>query len=335
MTSPTEIARPPAVAAPRLPDLVLAGVHLRLGSLSLARAELEALAGRDLLDDDGVRDLTEARWRTGDLAGAGEGAAAYLEAHPGDVLCLVIAAESQASLGRPGEARRLAGKALEQAGGPLDPIFAGMPRSQIWPVDPGMVEEPGTLFDDLHPGPVAVPRSAGPIAPPVDPALPERLHPTGPGLWGDDVAGEDATIEPPSPGSLFERAHAALDRGGVADAAAGLTLALRAEPSLAPGVLQLLAGRTEPALLLVRGDAQRIVGHEAEALRDHAAVAAALDAHLFDAAEAEAEADVDVDAGAVDEAAGVEPEGGPEPNGGPELATALDGPGPDPEPRPD
>ena len=290
MTTPTEL-RGPAGADSRAPDLVLAGVHLRLGSLGLARAELETLAGRDLLDDAGVRDLTEVRWRTGDLAGAGEGAAAYLEEHPTDVLCLVIAAESQASLGRPGEARRLAGKALEAAGGPLDPIFAGMPRSQIWPIDPGMTEEPGTLFDDLHPGPAELPRSTAAAVAPVDPALPERLHPHGPGLWGDDIAGEDAPIEPLSAGSLFERAHAALDRGQTADAAAGLTLALRAEPSLAPGVLQLLAGRSEAALVLVRGDAQRIVGHEAEALRDHAAVVAALDADRFAEVEAEAEAD--------------------------------------------
>ena len=38
-------------------DLVLAGLHLRLGALALARAELETLAGRDALDDDGLTDL--------------------------------------------------------------------------------------------------------------------------------------------------------------------------------------------------------------------------------------------------------------------------------------
>src|SRR5437868_1333336 len=99
----------------RDPDLVLARVHLLLGSLSLARAELETLAGRSDLDDDGIRDLAEARWRTGDIAGAGEAAAAWLESHPDDILGLVIAAEAQAALGRPAEARRLAGRALERA----------------------------------------------------------------------------------------------------------------------------------------------------------------------------------------------------------------------------
>ena len=57
--------------ATRDPDLILARLHLRLGSLALARAELETLAGRDALDADGLVDLAEARWRTGDIAGAG------------------------------------------------------------------------------------------------------------------------------------------------------------------------------------------------------------------------------------------------------------------------
>ena len=95
------------------------------------------MAGRNELDDDGIRDLAEARWRTGDTTGAGEAAAAYLAAIPDDVVALVIAAEAQAELGRPGEARRLAGMAMEGADGSLEPIFAGMRRSSIWPVDAG------------------------------------------------------------------------------------------------------------------------------------------------------------------------------------------------------
>ena len=104
----------------RAADLVLARLHLRLGSLGLARAELETLAGRNALDDEGIRDLAEVRWRTGDLAGAGDAAAAYLASQPDDVLALVIAAEMQAHLGRPGEARRLAGRALAASAGPID-----------------------------------------------------------------------------------------------------------------------------------------------------------------------------------------------------------------------
>ena len=60
-----------AESTTRAADLVLARLHLRLGALALARAELETLAGRDALDDDGLTDLAEVRWRTGDLVGAG------------------------------------------------------------------------------------------------------------------------------------------------------------------------------------------------------------------------------------------------------------------------
>ena len=67
-----------------------------------------------------------------------------------------------------------------------------------------------------------------------------------------------------------------MEGGRPGQAAAGLALALRADPTLAPQVLDLLAGRSEPVLALVRGDAHRIVGHEAEATRDYAAAVAAM-----------------------------------------------------------
>ncbi|MEJ7749541.1 MAG: hypothetical protein WKF56_09575, partial [Candidatus Limnocylindrales bacterium] len=101
-------------------DLVLAGVHLRLGSLSLARAELEALAGGDGLDAAALVDLAEVRWRTGDLTGAGEAAEAALENGTGPLLALIVAAEASAARGRPSEARRLAELALAAAGGSID-----------------------------------------------------------------------------------------------------------------------------------------------------------------------------------------------------------------------
>jgi tetratricopeptide (TPR) repeat protein len=272
--------------APRQPDLVMARVHLRLGSLGLARAELETLAGRDLLDDDAIRDLAEARWRTGDLAGAGEAAAAYLETQPDDILALVIAAEAQADLGRPTEARRLAGQALDRASGSLDPLFAGMPRSQIWPIDPGAAAMPaGVLFDDLHPGPLptaatgngAVAGPAGEDEPevhaPLDPGVPAVIV-GGRSLWGDDEPMLAAASLDPT--SLFHSGRVALEAGQIQEAATALILALRASPGFAPAILDLLAGRGEPLLVLVRGDAQRIVGREAEALRDHAAAASGL-----------------------------------------------------------
>lgn len=280
------LTEPAAVDADeRAADLVLARIHLRMGSLGLARAELESLAGRNLLDDEAIRDLAEVRWRTGDLPGAGEAAAAYLESKPDDVLCLVIAAELQASLGRPGEARRLAGRALTKTHEPIDKIFAGMPRSPIWPIDPTAPIEPiGTLFTDL-PGlawpatgergsdsgagtAAAAAASASAEAPPVSPA------PDGPGLW--DAHGGTLAATLPSAAELMRRAKTAVEAGRPGQAAAGLALALRADPSLALQVLDLLAGRQEPVLALVRGDAHRIVGDEAQATRDYAASIAAM-----------------------------------------------------------
>src|SRR5438045_2795027 len=130
-------------------DLRLARLHLRMGSFELARAELESLAGWGELDDDSLLDLAEARWRTGDLEGAGDAARAYLATGREDVLGLVIAAEAIAAMGRPGEARRLAAQALERSELPLDRLFAGMPRSAVWPHDPSDPgEQAGTLFGD-------------------------------------------------------------------------------------------------------------------------------------------------------------------------------------------
>ena len=134
--------------ATRDPDLVLARLHLRLGSLALARAELETLAGRDALDEAGLLDLAEARWRTGDIAGAGEAAVAALDEEEGPLLALVVAAEAAAARGRPTEARRLADKAMEAAAGSIDALFAGMPRAAVWPPDAAAPPpSPTTMFD--------------------------------------------------------------------------------------------------------------------------------------------------------------------------------------------
>ena len=127
---------------------MLAHAHLRLGSLALARTELETLAGLGRLDTPGLVDLAEVRWRTGDLAGAGEAAAVALRGDEEHPVALLIAAEAAAALGRPSESRRLAARAMANATGSIDAIFAGMPRSAAWPPD---ADEPPptapTLFD--------------------------------------------------------------------------------------------------------------------------------------------------------------------------------------------
>jgi hypothetical protein len=83
----------PGLADPPLRpiDLALARTHLRLGSLALARAELETLAGVGELDGAGQVDLAEARWRTGDLGRAGEAAVVALATVGDESLALVIA----------------------------------------------------------------------------------------------------------------------------------------------------------------------------------------------------------------------------------------------------
>ena len=264
----------PADAADRAADLVLARLHLRLGSLGLARAELESLAGRNALDDDGIRDLAEARWRTGDLAGAGEAAAAYLELKPDDVLALIISAELQSHLGHPAEARRIAARALSEADHAIDEIFAGMPRSPVWPVEPGAPIEPaGTLFAELSPSP-AVPGATSERNDEPAVARPTAIPTAAPGLWEHHL--DTAAPVLPDPGELLARARAAMAADRPGQAAASLALALRAEPSLAPAVLDLISGRSEPVLALVRGDAHRIVGHETEALLDYVAAVAAI-----------------------------------------------------------
>ncbi len=287
-------------------DLTLARVHLRLGCLALARAELETLAGRDELDDAGMVDLAEARWRTGDIAGAGEVASAVLgDGDDGPLITLVVAAEAALARGRPTEARRYSTRAMEDADGRIDDVFAGMPRGPVWPADTTTLHlPPPTLFDvpavELAsvPGPANV--ADGTVAAAVaiaDTAGSERLEPPEPdtiALW--DAAGSEAhpddasmapapiepSLAPPEPmqqvrtdaepdvdagGDAFLMGADALDRGDVPGASAQLALALRLSPALAPSVLEVIGGRSDRELAFVRGDAYRLVGREADARR--------------------------------------------------------------------
>jgi len=226
--------------------LRLATLHLRMGSLPLARAELESLAGRGMLDDAALLDLAEVRWRTGDLAGAGEAANVLIEQGRSDRLALVIAAESVSALGRPSEARRLATRALEVDPGPLELLFAGIPRSLIWPADAPAEGEPQVAADLGEPVPPRV----------VPGAVSARSAP--------------ASLEPPAPtgaAEAFAGGQAALGAGDTPLAALRLGVALRLEQGYARDVLTAIGERaTDPALALVAGDALRLLGRESEAL---------------------------------------------------------------------
>jgi len=244
-------APPPDAAWPHpgRPGLLrVARLHLRIGQLQLARAELEALAGRAVLDEPALLDLAEARWRTGDLAGAGAAAAALVARGRDDGLALLILAESVAAEGRPGEARRLAARALALVKGPLDPVFAGMPRSLIWPQDAPASADPAAAV------------GAGMAAGHAD-------HASG-GRARHAAAADD--LETPASTAAAEAyagGRAALAGGDVGEAALRLGVALRLDPGFAEGVLEAVgAWERDPALALVAGDALRLLGREAEAL---------------------------------------------------------------------
>jgi hypothetical protein len=290
---------PSAPTTQRSPDLVLARLHLRLGSLSLARAELETLAGKDMLDAEGVVDLAEARWRTGDITGAGEAAALVIDDDEGPVLALIVAAEAAAARGRPSEARRLAAKALAAADGSIDTIFAGMPRSPAWPPDPAAPPpSPTTMFDSPHPGRGSggrPPRSSGEpdggvpgvAGPASQDHAGEMATSSGAGLWDDDLAAAaeaeaesaaavDASL--PSGDEALETGRQLLESGDDGGAALQLALVLRIAPALAPAVIDVISDRQDPGLAFVRGDAYRLVGRELDARRAYADAARPPDA---------------------------------------------------------
>jgi len=277
----------------RQADLALARVHLRLGSLALARTELEQLAASGELDGPGRVDLAEVRWRTGDLVRAGEAAMQALNAMDEEPVALVIAAESAAALGRPNEARRLAMRAMDCLGGPVDGIFAGMPRSAVWPAD--AAEPPPTTATLFHQEPISAPaRRAGDDdtlvastlrAAPSDvgtPATAPRAQ--TPGFWDVDGGAEPVAPGLPDPVEELEAAARALAMGALDEAALRFALTLRLAPALAPAVLEATegtlgtggavgSGPAGPALSVVRGDAFRLVGLETEARRAYAMAA--------------------------------------------------------------
>ncbi|HTK46153.1 MAG TPA: hypothetical protein VL749_12475 [Patescibacteria group bacterium] len=126
----------PASDPARIDDLRMARVHLRMGQLALARAELEDLYRRDALDVVGLAVLAEARWRTGEGPAAARAAAAHLDAGGSDDVALCIAAEAMAAEGRPADARALMDRLPASDAATLDALFAGMPRRAFWPAGP-------------------------------------------------------------------------------------------------------------------------------------------------------------------------------------------------------
>ena len=238
-------------------DLRLARLHLRTGLHRIARAELETLAGSGDLDRAGILDLAEVRWRTGDLRGAGEAAAAYLAltaragAAPSGPLAHVIVAEASAARGHLPEAEDAVGAALalyaaagiadDDVPRALDALFSGIEPQAPWPEAALRVDSAAAA--DTLPG---ADRGALAVPAPLDVAEPVRE------LLGE---AEDALLEGDSSGA------------GVA-----LALVLRLDPARAGDVVALLdragadpatAGAVAaPSLALVRGDALRAIGRD-------------------------------------------------------------------------
>ncbi|HET9851195.1 MAG TPA: hypothetical protein VFP56_01660 [Candidatus Limnocylindrales bacterium] len=283
-------------------NIRIATIHLRLGQLTLARAELEDLLGRDALDSLGLAALAEARWRTGDSDAATSAAEAHLETGGTDPVAICIAAEAAAAEGRPGDARVLMDRLPAADAAALDALFAGMPRRAFWPagaVDRTDIDdlrrEQRTFWDapqvqghaDASGGEARATAEPGSETPGVAsravPGPREVLEASG--AWASIAAqmtvGESATRQLAGPrrqkAELDPRAELerARDELGAKPERALLrmALALRADPTIAPAVLDAINLRREPAAALLRGDAQRLLGRhlEAEAAFDAAA----------------------------------------------------------------
>lgn len=243
----------PIIAVERTIEGRLARIHLRGGLIALARSELEVMAGRGALDEPALADLAEARWRSGDLVGAGEAAEAHIGGGGGEVVALVIAAEALAARGRLSDARRLAARALADGDAGLERLFGGQSRSSVWPKagDPGAIEEvvEGAAEEGSEEG--SVQDQARTMA---------RDRETSAGL---PIAVE------------LERLEEDMAAGRIGPAATGLALLLRADHAAAPAILTLAArtaeewsgdGQEAAMLHLVCGDAYRLLGRELEAL---------------------------------------------------------------------
>lgn len=278
-----------AAVAPRDPgeELRLARLHLRLGMLPSARAELEDLAGLGLLDTDGEAALAEARWRTGDLEAAEAPAQAHLDAGGRDAIAAVIAAEAAAAAGRTADARDRMERVARLDAVTLDALFAGMPRRAHWPAaaTPGPAEVPPSTAAAAaaaeiragsggtsggRPRASAVPTPADVLAANADlweeAALAAAAHPQTTGLpavpqrWVEPARARGHADPEVELETARDELASAPERGLLR-----LALVLRLDPTLAGDVLAAVRLRREPAAVVLRGDAQRLLGRHLEA----------------------------------------------------------------------
>jgi hypothetical protein len=295
----------------------LARLHLRGGLVSLARAELETMAGQGTLDGPALADLAEARWRSGDLLGAGEAAQAHIARGGDELMALVVAAEALTAQARTVEARRIAAQVVERTAGDLEPLFAGQPRALVWPRDgvaaPAEEGSWATASTEARPAPeltaIAPVRGEGsPTAGVESPGRPsdspdqtvvERSRPTA----RDSVDGGQHLA---SSGERAQRAVAreleaiewSVEHGHFESLPGRLAIVLQTDPSQAARVLELTetaveliggGGELATELLLVSGDAYQVLGRKEDAAAAYRASARAMEggppADASDAAE--------------------------------------------------
>jgi hypothetical protein len=276
----------PAVARDSDEDERLARLHLGLGMMAMARAELEDLERRGDLDATGRASLAQARWRAGSLEDAGTMAVRHLEAGGTETVAIVIAAEATAGSGNPIDARQLVEQATRTDVSAIDAIFAGMPRHAAWPAavapDAGPAaaarpESPTTASSAAASG---VPVRASAVPTPAD------VLRANAGLWEDagtlpSAAQRAPGAGPAAPGWVEPaRAKGHADPAQELEASSQelleapergllrLALVLRLDPTLAPDVFEAVRMRREPFAAIVRGDAERLMGRHLEAEAD-------------------------------------------------------------------
>ena len=158
------------------------------------------------------------------------------------------------------DARELAARAVAAEPDRLDELFAGQPRSTVWP-PPRVPAPPSGPAPAIRPAHVrGIPMIA---PPPVQPGAPAAALA---GSARGDAEREDTA----SAAQDLVDVQVLVARGDVADVAVRLQLVLREQPILAPAVLSvaddaLRAGATpheRASLHLVRADAYRLMGRE-------------------------------------------------------------------------
>jgi len=244
----------------------LARIHLRTGSLTLACAELETLAGRNQLDTAGRLDLAEARWRTGDLHGAGEAASAYLAANGEEVLGFVIAAEAAAMANRVAEARSYVEQAMQRYLSDLEPVFAGMARKAMWSIfvaSPAAAPVPQAAAVVPAPEPAAAIEPAVEQAPEPAPEPPAAIEPASEPVAANAEVPEDPTIAEADGEVASGRSY--LEGNDPLLAALHFGVALRLNKTRASVVIEAIGDRQDMPLQMVRGEAVRLLGVASDA----------------------------------------------------------------------